>query len=709
MSGRFLSLYTPSTQDADVLESLLVGRHNLVERVVDNLITSIETKAKHHHLLIGPRGIGKTHFVSVVYHRLKARNPSGARVAWIREDPWGMRNFDRFLTSVAKAIAEDLGEPMLHLRKDEKPSEFLDRLAGDGTIVLIAENLDSVFKRIKVEGQQHLRAFIHNEARLVILGTSPSLFDGVTDHDKPLYGEFCVSRLEELTVDEAQDLLARVAVQRGDDELARVIATPHGRQRLRVIQHLAGGHPRLWMLFADCVSIESLDDLVPLFLKALDDLTPYYQERMRDLDGYQEEIVAYLCDERGARTVVQISEACDLKPNAASAQLGKLAEKGYVRRVELPEGSHSGDGRATYFELREPLMRLCLDVKEARGKPIRLIVEFLQAWFEPTELTTSLSSSRFNSVSHAYLSSALGEVSPTVLTFRQMSAPRNSQHQLLEISTKDIRTSQAAEALEWGRLEQACSTYEAILDDLAQQLAPDHLDIVAIRHNLAVTWALAGRLEESTKALFAAVSMLGERAGSLHPDTLIARGNLAVSYWSAGRTTEAVTLFERVLTDSVEILGERHPNTLRARANLAQTYAATGRSPELVTQLEALRAADALPAETLISIFVERFAHEDRDDLELLGWARSNAPNELGSAALASIAGVKDNPARACELARQWSERIGDLDGAQIHLRIAHAVANWATDHDRKHLLALPGEERSIALQLLGLGDDTGS
>ena len=164
-----------------------------------------------------------------------------------------------------------------------------------------------------------------------------------------------------------------------------------------------------------------------------------------------------------------------------------------------------------------------------------------------------------------------------------------------------------------------------------------------------------------------------------------------------------------MLTDSVEILGERHPNTLRARANLAQTYAATGRSPELVTQLEALRAADALPAATLISIFVECFAHEDRDDLELLGWARSNAPNELGSAALASVAAMRDNPARACELARQWSERIGDLDGAQIHLRIAHAVANWATDHDRKHLLALPGEERSIALQLLGLGDDTGS
>ena len=46
------------------------------------------------------------------------------------------------------------------------------------------------------------------------------------------------------------------------------------------------------------------------------------------------------------------------------------------------------------------------------------------------------------------------------------------------------------------------------------------------------------------------------------------------------------------------------------------------------------------------------------------------------------------------------------MDAAQIPLRIAGAAIAWRGDHDRKHLLALPSEERAVALQLLELDDD---
>ena len=39
--------------------------------------------------------------------------------------------------------------------------------------------------------------------------------------------------------------------------------------------------------------------------------------------------------------------------------------------------------RMSFWELREPLMRLCLDVKQSRGKPLRMVVEFLRAWYGP--------------------------------------------------------------------------------------------------------------------------------------------------------------------------------------------------------------------------------------------------------------------------------------------------------------------------------------
>jgi tetratricopeptide (TPR) repeat protein len=57
----------------------------------------------------------------------------------------------------------------------------------------------------------------------------------------------------------------------------------------------------------------------------------------------------------------------------ASGQLKTLREMRYVRAESV--------GRDSYYELREPLMRLCLDVKSHRGEPVRLLVEFLRLWF----------------------------------------------------------------------------------------------------------------------------------------------------------------------------------------------------------------------------------------------------------------------------------------------------------------------------------------
>ena len=168
------------------------------------------------------------------------------------------------------------------------------------------------------------------------------------------------------------------------------LGTERSRNRRAVIGQLTGGHPRLWMLFADCTSVESLDELVPMFLKAMDDLTAYYQARMRELGGQQDEIVAFLCAAGGARTVAQIALECGIPAKSTAVQLAKLVETGFVRLVELAGLEHSGDRRKTFYELRDPLMRLCLDVKVSRGESLRLVVEFLRAWSDSSSLSMTV-------------------------------------------------------------------------------------------------------------------------------------------------------------------------------------------------------------------------------------------------------------------------------------------------------------------------------
>src|SRR5579862_3892481 len=112
----------------------------------------------------------------------------------------------------------------------------------------------------------------------------------------------------------------------------------------------------------------------------LDDLTPYYQSRMKELPLQQRKIVSFLCKRRGAVPVKEIAEECRLSHQITAAQLHSLREKTFVRAEAL--------GRESWYELCEPPMRLVFEIKESRGCPIRLIVDFLRRWYSRSERRT---------------------------------------------------------------------------------------------------------------------------------------------------------------------------------------------------------------------------------------------------------------------------------------------------------------------------------
>jgi tetratricopeptide (TPR) repeat protein len=157
---------------------------------------------------------------------------------------------------------------------------------------------------------------------------------------------------------------------------------PTGRDRIRAVHHLAGGSHRIYVIFSEFLTRESLDELVEAFMQTLDDLTPYYQARMTYLSPQQRKIIEFLCDRRYAVPVKEIAQRCFMTHQTASGQLKDLREKGYVTSEAI--------GRESYYELREPLMRFCLEVKKQRGEPIRLFVDFLRLWYTPIELQQRL-------------------------------------------------------------------------------------------------------------------------------------------------------------------------------------------------------------------------------------------------------------------------------------------------------------------------------
>lgn len=409
----YLSHFTPSMMQPDTLQQMLVQRQPLIDACYDDVVHSVATRSKHHYLFVGPRGIGKTHLISLLHHRLSLSKEVREKglIAWMREEEWGVTSFFELVLRILRTLDQKQPElgiaarttPLYELtlkQAEAQASSLLLDVLGDKTLIVLLENLDDLFDQLGDAGQRQFRAFIQNHPQLVLVTTTPSLFAGVSLQKSPFYGFFDIQALKEFSLEDVVDLLKKIAVERGDEALAEFIGTPEGHARIRAVHHLAEGNPRIYVIFAQFLSREALDELVQAVMHTLDELTPYYQARMKELSGQQRKIVEYLVSYRGAAPVKQIAKACFITHQTCSGQLKQLREKRYVRSIE--------QGRESYYELTEPLMRLCMEVKSQRGEPIGLFVEILRIWYTEAELNEWLEGARAKgSIEERYVRRAL--------------------------------------------------------------------------------------------------------------------------------------------------------------------------------------------------------------------------------------------------------------------------------------------------------------
>ena len=389
------SRYSPGNMSRESLEALFVGRHDVMEDVLSRVTRSIRSPEKHYILLVGPRGSGKTHLLALAHHRLMDRvdaadTRNSVAVALLNEEEWGVASFLDFVVRILRALADqapglDAEIAAIYDRFSKDPADAesfavarLRHHTRGKTLLLLCENLVDLFHGLGEEGQKRWRAVIQEDGNWAIVASTPSLFAAVTLQDNPFYGFFTIRALEKINFDTGLELLTRKAVHEGKMELAGFLRTPLGRARARAIHHLAAGNHRAYVVLFDFLDKESLEDLVDPFMHMVDDLTPYYQDRMRLLPPAQRKIVEFLCLQGKPTTIKDISTPCLMSHQTAAKQIGELETAGFVSRMR--------SGRNTYCELSEPLMRICIEVKDNKTQHFRLFVEFLRHWFTAREL-----------------------------------------------------------------------------------------------------------------------------------------------------------------------------------------------------------------------------------------------------------------------------------------------------------------------------------
>ena len=583
MSAISISRFTPSTMPEDLLERLFVVRKPVLESLMKRVGDLGATPSPHHTLLVGPRGAGKTHLISLVYHRAKNRAGTDGgkplRIAWLPEDPWTIVSYARLLAAILERVAPDTGV------KSADEAELDARLRStsrkDGPVLVLMENVDQILDALGEVGQQKLRNLLQTESGVLIIGSTTRLDRSLSSHAAPFFGFFDTIRLEPFSPEEAREMLTALAREVGNTELAERLSSSGALARIHTIAHLAGGQPRLWALLGSALTVEELRDLAALLLSRFDDLTPYYQEQLARLSPLQRLVVAELAAADRPLPVKDIAERVGSDQRSVAKAVGDLAERGWLKPVSTIFTERL-DRRRTYYDLAEPLARLAFQIKDSRGEPLPLVVDFLVNWFDADQLRSSDGSDygrvalmrmeqdevgglarRLTSLPESRIPSLdlLGQVEDALAAFsagdaEPVMALRSTLRQAIELRAHDeggiasVRLELLEDALrEVGDVPRgdANSAWVVRAERLDAEAQSPQSRLMLVRW-LAASW----RFDEAEAAL-----------GTISSEEVALEGANAVAqaYESAGRLDEAIPLYEKALADRARVLGDDIPTS----------------------------------------------------------------------------------------------------------------------------------------------------
>ena len=605
-----ISRFTPSIMPAERLESLFVVRHHILDNIMSSVKELGATPSPHHTLLVGPRGSGKTHLISLVYHRSAHLVEQGRcerlRIAWLPEDPWTIVSYSRLLAAILERLSPDA--ELNGVDEAELDARLRITSREDGPILVLMENVDRILEALGDLGQQRFRNLLQTESGILIIGSTTVLDRTLSDHAYPFFGFFDTIRLKPFSPAQARDMLRALAKESGNEDLANALEGDGARARIHTIAHLAGGQPRLWALLGSALTVDELNDLTNLLLNRFDDLTPFFQEQLARLSPQQRLVVAELAAADRPLAVKELAGRIGADQRSAAKTVSDLTDRGWLEPVSTIFANLL-DRRRTYYELAEPLARLAFQIKESRGEPLPLIIDFLVSWFDADQLRSS------NGGDYGQAALARMERDEVVDLARRLTSLPNSHIHSLDLLG---RVEDALASVSDGDAEPVMSLPSALRQAIEYRADSPH-DLIPIRllllylaledvgdiprHEFSDKWLARARRLDAEVGLptsrlmlvcwLSASWLFDESEEALSTITLEAErmegtDALASAYHSAGIFARAIALFEHNLTDRQRILGPDHPQTLATRGGLAGALLDVGRTEQAIEMLRSL-------------------------------------------------------------------------------------------------------------------------
>ena len=430
MSDVVFYRFQPDAMDRETLERLFTGkkRKTLMKKLTKEIKTAVKNRTPRYYLIFGPRGVGKTHFVTLLYSDVEEQIDNVLPVKLSEEEFSLYRVSDLLLRilELSKDREIDLSK-FERMSDDEVVVEALEELKSTNKmIVLFMENLNQIFgEQMSKQEVQKLRSIFQTENIFTVVTTAPLIFPQVSEHEEPFFNFFDIIYLKELTREELKELVMEIArIENNEVFLSKM---GEYARKIDAVYVLTGGSPRMAMLLYDLMSKGNLVDVEKAFLKLLDENTPYYQDVFRLLSGGKRKVFDTLIELGKPATPKEIAEKARLeKSGDAYTQLRRLEKDGYVISRRM--------GKITKYEVRERLFRLW---RELRRQPfamqkLSILIEFLELWYSLEERKEKFLED------FEHLRDARGETIAKEMCYWFLSLPKEYKKELIPQVVKEI-------------------------------------------------------------------------------------------------------------------------------------------------------------------------------------------------------------------------------------------------------------------------------
>ena len=380
--------FNPSFQSDDESVANFIVRRYEFEAIVDALTFAADSRADSpRFLILAPRGAGKTTLCRRIVAEI--RKSGLLRDAWqaifLSEESYTVTTPGEFFLECLFQLKDQapsgwLGKDYVKATKAQSEEELVEltleslrkfaKTTGKRLLVIV-ENFHTILNEqiqdSKSTGSKGLLNFLDDGTLFAVLATSVT--QALVDDATSLPQHYHRMELLPLSLGECRLLWESLTDTQVKEE------------KLRPLEILTGGSPRLLHILAEFTRTPSLHELMSNLNYLIDQNTEYFKSQLDALPTLERKVFVTLLGMWDPRTARQVSEAARVNINTASAMLTRLTDRGAV--IKEP-----GLGRTAIYVAAERLFNIYYLMRRHShpSSRVRALVSFMMAYYDSDEL-----------------------------------------------------------------------------------------------------------------------------------------------------------------------------------------------------------------------------------------------------------------------------------------------------------------------------------